>query len=188
MPALAQDPTPANILTEQEEAFASLVAAGFPYSISAVKVGWVKDYGWDKAQSPKIKARIAGLVLDPVERVRAGIDADLLMMRRRAAAGDMDAEERANMELRLKLLMSHAKLRGWIVDRKQIDKRSVDLSLVGSAELQEHLSGVLDTLEPGARREIDQRLASLSKRRKAAKRAKGKAVTVDVDAAEDDDE
>ena len=167
---------------------AALVAAGFGYRAAALKAGWDKDYGWDKAQVPRIKARIAGLVLDPVERVRAGIDADLLMMRRRAAAGDMDAEERANMELRLKLLMSHAKLRGWIVDRKQIDKRSVDLSLVGSAELQEHLSGVLDTLEPGARREIDARLAVVKKRRKAAQRAKGQAVTVDVEATEDEDE
>lgn len=179
---------PVDILSEQEESFAALVAAGFGYRAAALKAGWDKDYGWDKAQVPRIKARIAGLVLDPVERVRAGIDADLLMMRRRAAAGDMDAEERANMELRLKLLMSHAKLRGWIVDRKQIDKRSVDLSLVGSAELQEHLSGVLDTLEPGARREIDQRLAIVKKRRKAAQRAKGKTVTVDVDATEEEDE
>jgi len=33
---------------------------------------------------------------------------------------DLDAEGRANVELRLKLVMAHARYRGWLVDRKQV--------------------------------------------------------------------
>ena len=173
------------LMTEQRESMAALVASGLSYRKAAELVGYSADSGWYIMQEPRMQARVNALAADPIERVRAGIDADICMIRRRLQIGDVDAEERATLALRLKACMDHAKLRGWIVNRQQIDKRSVDLSLVGSAELQEHLSGVLDTLEPGARREIDQRLAIVKKRRKAAQRAKGKAVTVDVDALED---
>ena len=177
-----------SLLTDQHENMCALVASGMSYRRAAELVGFQADSGWSIMQNPGMLTRVAALAADPIERVRAGIDADICMIRRRLQIGDVDAEERATLALRLKACMDHAKLRGWIVNRQQIDKRSVDLSLVGSAELQEHLSGVLDTLEPGARREIDQRLAAVKKRRKAAQRAKGKSVTVDVEATEDEDE
>ena len=64
-----------------------------------------------------------------------------MMIRRRLAEGDVDSEERATLDLRIKALMAHAKLRGWIVDRKQVDKRRVDISLRSAEDLQRLLSG-----------------------------------------------
>ena len=50
------------------------------------------------------------------------------MLRNRAANEDLD-EGRANVELRLKLAMTHAKLRGWIVEKKQVSQITARVSV-----------------------------------------------------------
>jgi hypothetical protein len=49
---------------------------------------------------------------------------------------ELDENGRANVELRLKLLMAHAKVGGWIVEKKQTTKATLDVSklLNGSEE------------------------------------------------------
>jgi hypothetical protein len=74
----------------------------------------------------------------------------MLMPRNRAANEDLDAEGRANVELRLKLAMAHAKLCGMIVEKKQVAK--VGLNLRGAARAYDaDLDAMLDALVPGAR-------------------------------------
>ena len=102
-----------------------------------------------------------------------------MMIRRRLAEGDVDSEERATLDLRIKALMAHAKLRGWIVDRKQVDKRSVDISLVSAEDLQSHLGEALDALEPGTRRAIEERVSAV-KARKSRARITVESVTTDI--------
>ena len=167
------------ILTDQREAFCALVASGISYRKAALRCGWTEDYGWTLMQETALADRVRELSLDPVERVRAGIEGDLIIMRRRVAEGDVDSEERATLDLRLKLLMAHAKLRGWIVDRKQVDKRSVDISLVSAEDLQSHLGEALDALEPGTRRAIEERVSAV-KARKSRARITVESVTTDI--------
>jgi len=71
-------------------------------------------------QMPAVRARYEELLNQPLDRVRAGINAELLMLRNRAANEDLDAEGRANIELRFKLAMGHARYHGWIVSVRPI--------------------------------------------------------------------
>jgi hypothetical protein len=80
------------------------------------------------------------------------------MLRHRAAESDLGADERATVELRLKLILAHAKLRGWIVEKKQVQKATLDLGKLegkagaaGRAQLMEAFERHLNALAPGAR-------------------------------------
>ena len=72
---------------------------------------------------------------------------------------DNTEDERANVELRLKLILAHAKLRGWIVDRRQVSRSTLDLGKLlegdvrsaGRAQLMELFEQHLNQLQPGAR-------------------------------------
>jgi hypothetical protein len=168
-------------LTDQEQLFCALVASGISYRTAAEQAGWEKTYGWQKMNVPRIREHVQALAADPVERVRNGIEADIMMIRRRLAEGDVDGEERATLDLRLKACMNHAKLRGWIVDRKQTQRVSVDLSAISQEDMSAHLAGALDALEPGARREIEERLAKVGAQRRKAKGIAGRTVVIDVE-------
>ena len=88
------------------------------------------------------------------------------------AAGDLTDADRADIELRLKLLLAHAKLRGWIVDKKQVARASIDLGGLSPEDIQANLGQYLDALEPGARREIEARVkAQADRARRRAARA-----------------
>ena len=114
-------------------------------------------------QVPAIRRRVEELIEQPVERVRAGLEGELLMLRHRAAESELTEEERANVELRLKLILAHAKLRGWIVDRRQVSKASIDVSKLlhrasgaaDRAQLLEAFAGMLNQLQPGARKRLE---------------------------------
>jgi hypothetical protein len=103
----------------------------------------------------------------PAGRIRAGIDAEFLMLRNRAANEDLDVEGRANIELRLKLLMAHARYRGWIVEKKQIARASIELGKAGTEDFTAQVAQYLDALEPGARKQIEARVNALAQRRSA---------------------
>jgi len=103
------------------------------------------------------------------------------MIRRRLAVGDVDSEERAVIDLRLKAIMAHAKYAGVYVDRKQIDRRTIDLSVVSADVLNSHLASALETLEPGVRREIEARVtAAANKSRKSRSKSLSKSLPVDI--------
>ena len=55
-----------------------------------------------------------------------------------------------NVELRLRLLMAHARYRGWIVDKKQIARASIHLGEADPEEMRAHVGQYLDALAPGA--------------------------------------
>jgi hypothetical protein len=77
------------------------------------------------------------------------------MLRNRAANGDLTDADRADIELRLKLLLAHAKIRGWIVDKKQIAKATLHLGRVSRADMQAMLLDQLNQLAPGERARIE---------------------------------
>jgi len=68
-------------------------------------------------QIPSVRARVEELINAPEDRIRAGIDAEFLMLRNRAASEDLDADGRANVDLGLKLLMAHTPVSR--LDRRQ---------------------------------------------------------------------
>jgi hypothetical protein len=103
-------------------------------------------------------------------QTRAGLEVELIQLRNRAAGGDLTDADRADIELRLKLLLAHAKLRGWIVDRKQIASASTDLGRFSPEDMQANLEQYVDAMEPGARREIETRLRALAERAKRTPR------------------
>ena len=58
-------------------------------------------------QIPSVRARVEELINAPEDRIRAGIDAEFLMLRNRAASEDLDALEpgaRQEIEARTMLL------------------------------------------------------------------------------------
>jgi hypothetical protein len=101
-------------------------------------------------QMPAVRARVEELVNAPEERIRAGIDAEFLMLRNRAADADLNAEDRASVALRLKLLLAHARYRGWIVEKKQVARASIDLGKADAEDYRAYLAQCVDSLEPGS--------------------------------------
>jgi hypothetical protein len=166
-------------LAPQDQLFAALVASGVPYSIAAVKCGWEKTYGWQKMQSAVIRQAVRELAAqDPDERLRAELGAELTMIRRRLAEGDVDPLEQSCIDLRLKAIMTHAKFSGVYVDKKQVDKRVIDLSLVSVEALNSHLGAALDALDPGERKAIEARVSEAVTRR--SKSRANKVVSKDI--------
>lgn len=152
----------ANNLSPEHEVFASQVASGISYRNAAKIAGFAENHGFQIMQLPRIRARVAELLTQPDQRVKAGINAELLMLRNRVADAELTDVERANVELRLKLLMAHAKIVGMIVERKAILQRTATIALdkLPPDQIKEHLSGLLDQLDPGARTDIQRRLAA----------------------------
>ncbi len=154
------------VLGQQRECFAALVAGGVSYRVAAERVGFSRDYGWDLMQEPAVRQRVTDLVQQPAELTRAGIEVELIQLRNRAAGGDLTDPDRADIELRLKLLLTHAKLRGWIVEKKQVARASIDFGRLNVEGMLADIGPLLDALEPGARREIETRVKALGERRR----------------------
>jgi hypothetical protein len=115
------------VVQSRHEQFAVLVASGLSYREAARRAGYNPDNSWRLMQTQAIQDRVAELVREPEERVKAGIELEFVMLRNQAANGDLSDADRAVIELRLKLLLAHAKIRGWIVDKKQIAKATLQL-------------------------------------------------------------
>jgi hypothetical protein len=155
----------AAVLPPDHELFAVHVSSGLSYRESARRAGFHEDTGFKIMQMPAVRARVEELVSAPEERVRAGIDAEFLMLRNRAANDELDGEGRANLELRLKLLMAHARYRGWIVEKKHVARASISFGKVTTEDFRPHVAQYLDVLEPGARAQIEARIRRLDLRR-----------------------
>jgi hypothetical protein len=80
--------------------------------------------------------------------------------------------------LQLQYLMAIARVKGLIVEKKQVANATMDLGKVDTAALTEHLDSYLDSLAPGDRQEIETQAAALAER-SAAIREVG-AVTLPV--------
>lgn len=158
-----------SVLGATRESFAALVAAGVSYRAAATRVGLSADYGWDLMQHPGVRQRVIDLAAQPGERIRAGIEAELLILRNAAAAGELTADQRADIQLRFQLLIGHAKLRGWIVDRKQVQRTTTTVD-ISTEDMRIHLAEFLDSLDPGARRGIEERAKALEHKRPARRR------------------
>jgi hypothetical protein len=143
------------VVQSRHEQFAVLVASGLSYREAARRAGYNPDNSWRLMQTRAIQGGVEELVRQPEERVKAGIELDLVMLRNRAANGDRSDAERADIELRLKLLLAHAKIRGWIVDRKPIAKATLHLGRVSRTDLQGMLLDQLNQLAHGERARIE---------------------------------
>jgi hypothetical protein len=144
----------AAVLPPEQELFAVYVASGLSYREAAREAGFHEDNGFRLTKIPSVRARISELIAEPAERVRAGIDAEFLILRNRAANEDLDAEGRANVELRLKLVMAHARYRGWIVSKTHVAQVSASLR-VNRAELDAAIAQDLELLDPSARKQLE---------------------------------
>jgi hypothetical protein len=143
----------AAVLPPQQELFAVYVASGLSYRESARRAGFHEDNGFRLTKIPAVRARIEELASEPVERIQAGIDAELLMLRNRASNEDLDAEGRANVELRLKLIMAHARYRGWIVEKKQINRANMSIraAIGNKAQFDALMAELIADLAPAQR-------------------------------------
>ena len=155
------------VLPPEHEMFAVHVASGRSYRESARLAGFHEDNGFRLMQMPAVRDRVEELVNQPQERIRAGIDAEFLMLRNRAADQDLDAEMRANIELRLKLVMGHARYLGLIVEKKQVAHATLNLGNVSRAAIRAEAGRMLDELEPGARAELQRMIGADAVRQSA---------------------
>jgi hypothetical protein len=76
------------------------------------------------------------------------------MLRNRAANEDLDSEGRANLELHLKLVMVHARYRGWLVDRKQVSQVKARVS-VPRGDLEAAIRADVERLVAGAIKHVE---------------------------------
>jgi hypothetical protein len=91
---------------------------------------------------------------DAGRRVKAGIELELVMLRNRTAVGGLNDADRADIELRLRLLLAHAKLRGWIVDKKQVSQVTARVS-VPRGDLEAAIRADVERLVPGAMKHLE---------------------------------
>ena len=74
----------AAVLPPDHELLAVHVASGLSDRESERRAGFHEDNNFRLTKVPTVRARIEELASEPEERVRAGIDAELLMLRNRA--------------------------------------------------------------------------------------------------------
>lgn len=143
-------------LSAEYELFAVQVASGLSYRASAKVAGFSEDNGFRLMQIPQVRTRVAELLEQPETRVKAGILAEFMMLRNRAADADLNDEQRANVDLRLRLLMAHAKVLGMVIERKQVQQStaSIQLDKLPPDAIRAHLSQLLGRLEPGAQADV----------------------------------
>jgi hypothetical protein len=146
-------------MPENRELFAVGIANGLSYRKAAVRAGFHEDYGFDLMQFSDVKAKIAQLINEPSDRIKVGIRLEMQLLRNRASADDLTEDDRKNIELRLKLLMAHARMEGMIIEKRQVATATLDLGKLDAAAVRSHLGDMLQQLDPGAREEIARELA-----------------------------
>lgn len=174
-------------LSPEYEMFAVMVANGSTMREAASLAGFAEGYCTQLGQRPEVRARIEYLLdLQRKESEvfggiasRAWIEAQLViiarqaMMDRPAKLSDdgktLDAGRPADMDLARRTLMDLAKLKGMVIERKQVANARISLDAGGSV-LEGQVSSYLDSLDPGARREILSRVQSIEARRKGKRR------------------
>jgi hypothetical protein len=98
----------------RHEQFAVLVASGLSYREAARRAGYNPDNSWRLMQTRAVRARVEELVREPDERVKAGIELELVMLRNRAGVGDLSDADRADIDLRLKYSwLTRNSVAGW---------------------------------------------------------------------------
>ena len=164
-------------LSAEQELFCSFRAAGKSSAESArlANVHHATGYRW--LQLPEIQARIQEFVDEHRTEdlgglaSRAWIETHMVMVVEKIERGGYDPLDLEGFRVELTALMNLAKLKGLIVERKQVDQRTakLDLNKLVTPEAQEQLGGVLDGLEPGTRRMIEDRVKALGMRSKTRK-------------------
>jgi len=142
--------------TAEYDLFAQLVASGLSYAQSAEKPGFARESGRYLAHVPSVRMRIDSLIGDP-DKARLIADYQLAVIRTREAVGnDEPGTEnwRANMDLHLRVLDKLARVKGWIVDRKQVSQVTARLN-VARGDLEAAIRADVERLAPGALRHID---------------------------------
>ena len=76
----------------RHEQFAVLVASGLSYREAARRAGYNPDNSWRLMQTPAVRERVEELVREPDERVKAGIELELVMLPNWAGLGTLAAQ------------------------------------------------------------------------------------------------
>lgn len=157
------------LLTVEQSAFAVHVATGYTFAESSRRAGVSVETGYKFKELPSVQERIRLLIAQNSREdlgsiaSRAWIETQLVAMCNDIDARDDDKNYVPLARLKLEVLMSLAKLKGMVIERKQSAVARVDLTkpLEGPA-VESHMAELLDACEPGARREIRARLEALA--------------------------
>ena len=152
----------------QWEIFAAEVASGSSCVEAALSAGYSRDYAEDLIQRPEVRARIDELIAarqvesgvtsriwTEVQMVRIIKDAMNGVPEKLAPDGKVtDPGIPRDRSLARLAIMDLAKLKGYVVERKLVDSRKIDLGKIGPAELSAMLDAQLVELAPGERARI----------------------------------
>jgi hypothetical protein len=171
----------AAILGQKHERFAVYVASGMSYRESAELAGFCRDYGYDLMQIPKVRDRVESLIraksAEP-ESVASKpcLEAQTVQIIHDAMHGipaEIDSDGRViepatprDRHLARLAIQDLARLKGYIVERKQVDSRKIDLGKVSQSEMNELLEQTLAALSPAER----SRIKELTSRRSVRER------------------
>lgn len=176
-----------NRMNTQYELFCSHVASGMSYGRAAETCGFSAQYGKQLMAKPHIAAKVEQLraikAAQPPDSIasKAWIETQLVTIIRNAlnpapkeieeivqpAKPDMGPPQIVTKKIdrdpdpslaRL-ALMDLARLKGYLIDRKEIETRKIDLRLMDRTELSAQLTSYLQQLSP-AQRERIQAIAS----------------------------
>jgi len=159
----------AAILGPKHERFAVFVASGMSYRASAELAGFCRDYGYDLMQIPKVKERVESLIAakaaepDSVasrpwleaQMTQVIVDAMYGIPAEAGPDGKLLAPATPkDRQLARLAIMDLCRIKGYIIERKQVDSRRLDLGKVSHAELSAMLDAQLGELAPGERAKI----------------------------------
>jgi hypothetical protein len=124
------------------------------YRASAKAAGFSENHGFRITQMPAVRARIAELGKEEL-RDRAWFDAQWTRLANRVNESDLDEEERANVTLRMNVLVNHARYKGYIIERRQVATAKVDFSRVSGDKAEQVFAEYLQRLAPGMRKKLE---------------------------------
>lgn len=143
-----------SVLTPEHDLFAANVASGLSYRKSAKLAGFSPDHAFRILRIPEVRERIAELAAEPDEKLRARVNAEFTILLNRVSSGEPMPKD-YDPDRHLRVLMGLARYKGWVIEKKQVDKRSLTASVkVGRAEL-EAITADLERLAPGATGQLE---------------------------------
>lgn len=152
------------------EIFCAELACGTPATQAALSAGYVEGYASVLVTKPEIQSRVQALVAERLSDggivPRAWAELQIIRIIRDAVdgvKGELGPDGKVvgsiapDRQLARAALMDLARLRGWIVQKKEVDERraTIDLGKLGASDLRGALDAMTARLSPGARRRVE---------------------------------
>lgn len=139
---------PGKALQPQYEIYALAMASGQSLRKCTELAGFSWNWGWRVSRMASVRQRVSELLLEPEDKERVQLKISLIQIHHRLETEELPDWERKQLMDRVKVVMQHARLCGWLIDRKLTTRTSLDFGKMPRGEMAQMLGQYLQALDP----------------------------------------